>query len=73
MQKEQYTNQMREGWMIQIKSCVWHNLLKVDFAPHTIIVVLWDSQTSASQDKMIYSTYVGIRIFTTFNNIFKWT
>ena len=47
---------MREGWMIYIKSCVWNNLLKADFAPHTITVVLWDSRTSASQDKMIYST-----------------
>ena len=47
---------MREGWIIQIKSCVWHNLLKANFAPHIIIVVLWDSRTSTSQNKMIYST-----------------
>ena len=46
---------MREEWTIQIKSCVWHNLLKADFAPHTITVVLWDSRTSASEDKMTYS------------------
>ena len=37
----------------EIKSCVLHNLLKADFAPHTFIVVLWNSWTSASQDKMI--------------------
>ena len=46
---------MHEGWLNQIKSCVWHNLLKADFAPHTITVVLWDSRTSTSQDKMIYN------------------
>ena len=46
---------MHEGWLNQTKSCVWHNLLKADFAPHTITVVLWDSRTSASQDKMIYN------------------
>ena len=47
---------MREGWIIQIKSCVWHNLFKTNFAPHIIIMVLWDSWTSVSQNKMIYST-----------------
>ena len=47
---------MREGWMIQIKSCVWYNLLKADFAPHTITMVLLDSWISTSQDKMIYNT-----------------
>ena len=47
---------MHEGWMNQIKSCVWHNLLKADFIPHTITVVLWDSWTFVFQDKMIYST-----------------
>ena len=47
---------MHEGWMIQIKSCVWHNLLKADFAPHKITVVLWNLWMSASQNKMIYST-----------------
>ena len=45
-----------KGWTIEIKSCVWHNLLKADFASHTIIVVLWDSWAFASQDKMIFST-----------------
>ena len=52
---EKLTNQMREGWMIQIKSCVWHNLLKANFTLHTITVVLWNSRTFASQDKIIYS------------------
>ena len=47
---------MRKWWMIQIKSCVWHKLLKADFAPHTITVLLWDLRMSASQDKMIYNT-----------------
>ena len=47
---------MREGWMIQIKSYVWYNLLKADFTPHTVIVGLWDSKAFASQVKMIYST-----------------
>ena len=47
---------MYEGWLNQIKFCVWHNFLKVDFVPHTKTVVLWDSRTSASQDKMIYGT-----------------
>ena len=42
-----------KGWTIEIKSCVLHNLFKANFAPHTFIVVLWDSWTSASQDKMI--------------------
>ena len=42
--------------MIQIKSCVWHNLFKPNFAIHTIIVVLWNSRTFASQDKVIYNT-----------------
>ena len=37
----------------EIKSCVLHNLLKADFAPHTFTMVLWDSWTSVSQDKMI--------------------
>ena len=37
----------------EIKSCVLHNLLKADFAPHTFTMVIWDSWTSASQDKMI--------------------
>ena len=45
-----------KGWTIEIKSCVWHNLLKAYFVLHTIIVVFWDSWTSASQDKMIFST-----------------
>ena len=44
---------MREGWMIQIKSCVWHNLFKANFTPHTICVAL-RLRTFASQDKMIY-------------------
>ena len=42
-----------KGWTIEIKSCVWHNLLKADFVSHTFTMVLWDSWTSASQDKMI--------------------
>ena len=46
---------MREGRIIQIKSCVWHNLLKANFTPHIIIMVFWDSRTSASQNKIIYS------------------
>ena len=46
---------MHEEWMIQIKSCVWYNLLKADFVPHTITVVFWDSRMSASQDKIIYN------------------
>ena len=46
---------MREEWMIQIKSCIWHNLHKGDFTSHTITVVLWDLWTSVSQDKMIYN------------------
>ena len=37
----------------EIKSCVLHNFFKVDFALHTFSVVLWDSWTSVSQDKMI--------------------
>ena len=37
----------------EIKFCVLHNLLKADFAPHTFSVLLWDSWTSVSQDKMI--------------------
>ena len=37
----------------KIKSCVLHNLLKADFAPHTFTVVLWDSWTFASQNKII--------------------
>ena len=44
---------MREGWMIQIKSCVWHNFFKANFTPHTICVAL-RLRTFASQDKMIY-------------------
>ena len=44
---------MLERMNNEIKSCVLHNLLKADFAPHTFTVVLWDSWTSASQDKMI--------------------
>ena len=51
---------LRIKWSIAQKrstqDCVWHNFLKVDFAPHTITVVLRDSRTSASQDKIIYST-----------------
>ena len=43
-----------KGWTIEIKSCVWYNLLKADFTSHTFTVVLWDSWTSASQDKMIF-------------------
>ena len=38
-------------WTIEIKFCVLHNLLKADFTPHTITVVLWNSWTSASQEK----------------------
>ena len=44
---------MLERMNNEIKSCVLHNLLKADFAPHTFTVVLWDSWTFASQDKMI--------------------
>ena len=44
---------MLERMNNEIKSCVLHNLLKADFAPHTFTVVLWDSWTSVSQDKMI--------------------
>ena len=46
-------DQMLERMNNEIKSCILHNLLKADFAPHTFSVVLWDSWTSASQDKMI--------------------
>ena len=53
--KDSQTKCMK-GWTIEIKSCVWHNLLKADFAPHTFTVVLWDSWMFASQDKMIFST-----------------
>ena len=44
---------MLERMNNEIKSCVLHNLLKTDFAPHTFTMVLWDSWTSANQDKMI--------------------
>ena len=47
---------MCDRWIIQIKSCVWYNLLKADCAPHTITMVLLDLWISASQDKMIYNT-----------------
>ena len=44
---------MLERMNKEIKFCVLYNLLKANFAPHTFTVVLWDSWTSASQDKMI--------------------
>ena len=47
------TDQMLERMNKEIKSCVLHNLLKADFVSHTFTMVLWDSWTSASQDKMI--------------------
>ena len=56
--KDSQTKCMK-GWTIEIKFCVLHNLLKADFAPHTFIVVLWDSWTFASQDKMIKNMSLG--------------
>ena len=40
-----------------IKASVSHYIIKTDFAPHTILlVVLWDSWASISQDTMINCT-----------------
>ena len=40
----------------KIKSSVWLYPLKTDCTTHTInLVVLWDSWTSVSQDKMIFA------------------
>ena len=52
--KDSQTKCVKE-WIIEIKSCVWHNLLKANFTPHTFTMVLWDLWTSTSQDKMIFS------------------
>ena len=47
------TDQMLEMMNNEIKFCILHNLLKADFVSHTFTVVLWNSWTSVSQDKMI--------------------
>ena len=49
---------MCEGWMIQIKSCVWHNLLKAYFVSHTITMMHWNSQTKCVKNEWFRSSLV---------------